>query len=50
MNLVFAIPFHLIISAFPGNQLHYPNTLDLPCFYAVYKGCTRDAHRESIGF
>ncbi|MDI9373411.1 MAG: hypothetical protein QM840_10405 [Verrucomicrobiota bacterium] len=22
----------------------------LPCFYAVYKGCTRDAHRESMGF
>ncbi|MDI9373644.1 MAG: hypothetical protein QM840_11575 [Verrucomicrobiota bacterium] len=41
----FNLPFRPAISAFPGIQIHYPDPLDLPCLQAVYKGCTRDAHR-----
>ncbi|MDI9373901.1 MAG: hypothetical protein QM840_12905 [Verrucomicrobiota bacterium] len=31
--------------AFPGIQSHHSDPLDLPCHQAVYKGCTRGAHR-----
>ncbi|HOF70323.1 MAG TPA: hypothetical protein PLV05_06940, partial [Verrucomicrobiota bacterium] len=45
LNLSLITPFSLVVSAFPGTQPHYPDTVDIPCLQAVYKGCTRDAHR-----
>jgi hypothetical protein len=50
LDLLLVTPLSLIVSAFPGTLIHYPDTVKIPFPQAVYKGCTRDAHREFMGF